>query len=51
MVGLKAATYVKISLKIVNPRDIAGNAKKKKKKKKKEVEEAGPLSKCWTPQI
>ena len=37
MVGLKKkpVTYAKISPKMVNPRDIAGERQKKKKKKKK----------------
>ena len=32
--GEETVTYAKISLKVVTPRDIAGNQKKKKKKKK-----------------
>ena len=45
MVGLKkkkTVTYAKISPKVVNPRDIAGERKKKKKKKKtKQTNNAG----------
>ena len=39
MVGLKTVTYAKISPKLVNPRDIAGNAEEEEEDEEKEEEE------------